>query len=295
MNRQLSFAGATFTTIIWGLSYVSTKFLVGMIPPEVLILYRFAISAVVLFTLLKITDQNSKLEFCDLPKLFTSAFVGYTMYFLCESNGIKLTSASVASIIIGMIPVLSLLTDVVFFKNKLTGMRLFSVLLSFLGVILVIGVKSDASSTSGILLIFGAVVCWILFNYLTQPLYKKYSSLAISSYQSMIAFLTMLPIVLFSHGDKIFTIYPGTLGHILFLGLFSSAAGFLMYIYALKNLGVLTTTLFVNFIPVTTMLTGRFFLNERLTLLQYAGGIVIVISLYVSTFFSSKSEVLETN
>jgi drug/metabolite transporter (DMT)-like permease len=79
--------------------------------------------------------------------------------------------------------------------------------------------------------------------------------------------------------------------HIVFLGLAASAGGFLFYIYALKNLGVVATTLFVNFIPVTTMLTGRIFLNEHLTSLQWIGGFIIVISLYTGSILSSKNSV----
>jgi drug/metabolite transporter (DMT)-like permease len=292
MDRNKSYLAASLTTVIWGGSYISTKILVDVISPDLLVFYRFLISSVFLMILLKLREKKLYLNLADLPRFIFCSGIGYTAYFLLESNGIMLTNASISSIIIGMIPVLSLLTDVVFFKNRLTAVKIASVTMSFAGVLLVIGSPgSGVVNPLGIIFIFGAAVCWITFNYLNGPLYRRYSSLAITTWQTVIAFVSLFFIVMFKGESFTLNASLAEFSHILFLGIAASAGGFLFYIYALKHLGVLSTTLFVNFIPVTTMLTGRIFLGEVLSGMQWAGGLVIVLSLYIGSIFSAKESV----
>lgn len=292
MTYNKSFLAASLTTFIWGFSYISTKVLVYSISPYLLVFYRFLISSAFLLILLKLREKKLHIRLVDLPRFLFTSIIGYTVYFLLESNGIKLTSASIASIIIGTIPILSLLTDVIFFKNRLTGVKLISVALSFAGILMVIGNPTvDRINPLGVLLVFGAASCWIFFNYMNQPLYFNYSTLAITTWQTLIALVSMLFVVLIKEKNLLISVNSEQFLHIVFLGLAASAGGFLFYIYALKNLGVVATTLFVNFIPVTTMLTGRIFLNEHLTSLQWIGGFIIVISLYTGSILSSKNSV----
>jgi drug/metabolite transporter (DMT)-like permease len=284
VNQRKSILAAGATTIIWGFSYISIKVLVTHISPNLMILYRFLIASVLLAALMLFQKQQRMVALKDLPRFLISSFVGYTLYFTLESNGIRLTNASIASIIIGTIPILSLLTDTLWMKKTLSTSKLVSVVLSFFGVFLVVGLGDGAPvSPAGVLLIFGAAACWILFNYLNLSLYKDYSSLTITSWQTFIALAASFFIVMVREGT-FFVSLSGVQGlHLLFLGVVSSAVGFLCYIYALRHLGTVTTSLFVNFIPVTTMLTGRFFLQENLGPLQWVGGLLIVASLTFGT------------
>ncbi len=69
-----------------------------------------------------------------------------------------------------------------------------------------------------------------------------------------------------------------------YLGLFCSALGYYLYVYAMKNLGIGVVSLFINLIPVVTVASSYFILDETIGPLQLAGGALIVTSVYLTSW-----------
>ena len=82
------------------------------------------------------------------------------------------------------------------------------------------------------------------------------------------------------------------IGSILFLAIFCSATGYFLYIYALDKLGVTTTILFVNLVPIVTVITSFILLHEKVTFIQLIGGAIIIFSVYMVTLNNSKKSTL---
>ena len=209
-----------------------------------------------------------------------------------ENNGVKLITASEASIIIGIIPVVGLLAESLVFKKKLSVIQIVSVILSFGGVILVAGAKVSPAAgvgakTAGYLFMCGAVLAWVVYNFLTRPLHKGYSNLAITCYQTLWGTLLLVPLSLFEF--RFWQPIPVSIVfHIVFLGLASSALGYFFYIFSLKELGVTINILFINVIPVVTVVAGLIILGETLSPLQLAGGGMILGAVTLSVSRSSR-------
>jgi drug/metabolite transporter (DMT)-like permease len=77
--------------------------------------------------------------------------------------------------------------------------------------------------------------------------------------------------------------------HVLFLGIFCSALGYWFYSLALKDLGVGTATIFINFIPVISAIGGFFVLGERMLPLQWFGAVLVLAGVYLTMIPSRKS------
>ena len=73
----------------------------------------------------------------------------------------------------------------------------------------------------------------------------------------------------------------GVVGGILYLGLFSTGVGFIIYVRALNVLGPTVTAIFSNFLPVTTTLFGWLILKETISVFQMAGGILVIYAGYL--------------
>ncbi len=66
--------------------------------------------------------------------------------------------------------------------------------------------------------------------------------------------------------------------HVAILGVFASAIGFYVYLYALDVLGIGESSYYLNLIPVVTIIVGYFYLGETLGPLQLLGGATIIVS-----------------
>jgi drug/metabolite transporter (DMT)-like permease len=290
-SRAAPLAALVFTSVVWGLSFLSIKVAVAQIPPTTLALARFVIASVVLMALLRIQEPKTHLKKRDVPRILLAGFVGVTLYFLFENNGIKLTSASAASIIVATIPILTLVAGALVHGERLTRWKIAAAVISFAGVYLVVGANfaalGNADDLWGSLLMLGAAASWVLYCFLSRPLSREYSNLALVTYQSVLATLTLVPLSLLELRQWRPVDLSATL-NVVFLGLVCSAMGYVLYVYAQSKLGVAFASLFINFIPVVTVAAGFLVLGERISLYQITGGVLVVASVFLSEWSPSR-------
>ncbi|ADG82053.1 DMT family transporter [Thermincola potens] len=282
-KRFWPFAAITLVMIFWGLSFLSIKVSVAALGPMSLALSRFAIASLLLFTFLKIREPGTRLERKDTLLMAVSGIIGITVYFFFENNGVKLTTASTASIIIGTIPLLTILADFIFCGNRVTWSKGFGVAMSVIGVYLIVKESGDLSFASrhfiGNLMMFGAAFSWVFYSLLTRPLGQRYSRLAVTTYQTLFGTAAIVPFALFET-NKWDALNWVVVGNVLFLGFFCSALGYYFYVYAMGELGVDISSLFINLIPVVTVVSSYFILGEKITSTQMIGGGIIVLAVY---------------
>lgn len=274
-----------FVMIIWGLSFLSIKVAIQALAPMSLALSRFIIASGILIIILKIREPGTVLAGKDLPRMAVSGIVGITVYFFFENNGIKMTTASTASIIIASIPVLTVLADYIFCGSRLTFAKISGVVLSFWGVYLIVRDSGQLSFKSeyfiGNMMMLGAAVAWVVYSLVTRPLGGKYSRLAITTYQTLLGTLAILPFTFFESNN--WSMVNGkVIANIVFLGVFCSALGYYVYVYAIGELGVSVSSLFINMIPVVTVIASYFILGEKITPAQLIGGGVIILAVYLA-------------
>lgn len=283
-NKILPTIGIIFTVILWGLSFLSIKVAIEVIPPMTLGLLRFIIASVLLIIVVKVKNEKLKLEKKDIPLIFIAGFIGVTVYFYFENNGIKLMKASTASLVIATIPIFTLIFDSIIFKSKLSAMKVFSVIISFVGVFLLVKAStttSDGSNTLlGYVMMFGAVLAWVMYSLFTKPLFGRYSQIVIVFYQTIIGTILFIPFALFENVNWSLVNIPIVL-NVIYLGIFCSAIGYFIYVYAMENLGISTSSLYLNLLPIITVVASIFILNEGVNVLQIIGGLLIISSVYL--------------
>lgn len=283
-KRVLPYLAIIFVMVIWGISFLSIKVAVNVLGPMTLAFSRFAIASVLLIIFLKIREPKTRLMKKDIPRMGISGVVGISFYFFLENNGVKMTTASTASIIIATIPIFTILTDYIFRGNPITWPKALGVLFSFAGVYLIVGTSGQLNFSSryfvGNMLMFGAAVSWVIYSLLTKPLEGNYSGLATTTYQTVLATMTILPFTFFEHNQ-----WSGVnmmiILNILFLGIFCSAMGYFLYIYSITELGIGLVSIFINLIPVITIICSYLVLDEKITPIQLVGGGIIILAVYM--------------
>jgi drug/metabolite transporter (DMT)-like permease len=264
------------TVLFWGLSFVSSKTILNTgMPPMTMVCIRFVLATVILNALLKRFDPAARLRRADILPLAASGLFGVTVYFFCEARGIRLTSASHASLIIAVIPVITVLAEVLFFRARIRWLMVVGVLLSVAGVVLVVGIRGGAGSLAGDAFMLGACLSWVIYIFLSRNLHKRLSDIAITAYQSLFGTAFLVPLALLEMRQWVpITLSAGL--NLAYLAVFCSALSNFLYVYALSRMGPISVSPYVNLIPVVGVLGGVVILGESLTWLQVLGGVVIL-------------------
>jgi drug/metabolite transporter (DMT)-like permease len=283
-KRRTALLYAISVSVIWGLSFLSTKVAITVLPPMTLAASRFVIAVVLLLVLALVVRENLGLRLRDAPLMALSGLMGVTIYFLCENNGIALLTASESSLVIATIPVLTMLVERIVSGTRLRARSYIGAMLSFGGVALIVmpSLRARASSLAGFLYMGGAAAAWVVYALLTKPLAPKYGRIGISFWQSLFGLVGCLPFALAESSSwRVFGL-PVAL-NVMYLGLFCSAAGYWLYIAALDTLGAGTTSVFLNLVPVVSVGAAFLLLGERLGAMSLVGGAVAVGGVYLAT------------
>jgi drug/metabolite transporter (DMT)-like permease len=288
-KRQNALAAIIVCVLFWGFSFISIKITVAVFPPMSLGMLRFAIAIVFLYFIKLKLAPNEKLCLKDIPMILAAGVTGVTLYFFFENNGVSLVSASEASIAVGCIPVLTMIADwtgekISRVKNphRIGGRQWFGALISIMGVWLVAGVSLAISgSVLGYIFMAGAAMSWVAYSFLTRSIAARRPRVYIVFWQTVAGFIGFIPfsiIELQQWGNPDLQVIL----HLFFLGICCSALGYLFYVLALNGLGVSVCAIFINLIPVITVIFGFFVLGDRLTPLQWLGAALGVSGVYLA-------------
>lgn len=277
--------------LAWGMSFVSTEFLLKTMGPMMIITIRFCIGTAVLFAILKTKGGPTKLQKEHIPYFLAAGGIGIAVYFYFENVGILNIGANDSVLIISTIPVVTMLTDRLFYKSRLGVFSILSVVGSCVGVALIVFNGSQASSAAsdpiGYLFMFFAIVSWVVYILATKKLIGKYSMVEITFYQFLFSLLFFPPFLLFET-TKWELIGMHEVLHLTFLSIVASILGFFYYNKAMDYIGATSSAVFLNFMPVITMLFGYFYMGIVVSPIQLAGSVIIIVSATVSVIFSEK-------
>ena len=264
-----------FTCVAWGGSYVSIQICLGAMGPVYLPFFRYLLSAVLLFVVLKAKGTSLKLEKSDWMKVTLTALFSITVYFYFENSAIKQIGANEAAILVAMLPVVALIGNRIFLKQKLLPRNIISAVISIVGIYFVIGGVQFGENKVGYFYVFLSNLSWSAYLINTKPLLKKYEGLVLTFYQCLIgslAFVPALPTDYF-YFDKIDI---GIILHFLFLALVCSAVCTVCYTFAIKHCGVGISALCLNFIPVATFVFSVLILREVMRPIQMVGAFIAI-------------------
>lgn len=293
MRRQsaLAYAFIIFVNVAWGLSFIASKqALGGGFQPFTLALVRFAISSLLLLPVTLVREGRPRFTRHEWMRLLFSALSGITLYFLFEYMGLQYTTASNASLVLSIIPVLTMALGAVRHRQRYPVGCWIGALLSLTGVFLVVrygGSESAQNPLLGNTLLLGACLCWVLYIELTSSLLISHSSLSVTCYQGAIGMLTLIPCAL-TELPKLQHLPPSAWLAALFLGIVCSALCYILYTHAMRYLKPLRTALFININPLSACLGGVLLLGETLNWQQLLGGAIILTSIFFTNALAAK-------
>ena len=273
------------TVLFWGSSFPAIKLVLSGFGPFSYIFFRFVGSSV-FFALLLIHRRRRgplqrKIGRSAHLKLALMALFEPGLYFLFETIGMQYTSASSASLIIASIPAMVALLAGFILKEHLVRREWVGVLLSVAGAFILAGFDDNAAYAESSLLGNGLVVlaaisaaCYMI---IARHLSANVSVLEVTSYQIFYGALYFFPVFLFRLPYTDWSrINPEAVGALLFLILCATLLAFLFYNTALSKIHASKAAVFLNGVPVVSVIVSALLLGEQLGPVQMAGGVVII-------------------
>ena len=273
--------------IFWGLSFVATKIALESIPLFTLVFARFSLASCFLLVFL-IRRGFPEFSAKDHVNMFLIALFEPGLYFIFETLGLKYTTAPKASLIIATIPVVVVIFSALFLGEKTRRTSLWGIGLSLTGIaVLITGdphFKWDlGGSMLGDILISGAAISAALYIISARKLGQSRSPFEITSLQFMYgavfyapAFFWEIPHIQWA------TVSGRSIGALIYLTFFATVSAFLCYNFALSRVPASRAAVFINGIPVVTTLGAWLLLGEKLTMIQTAGGGVVLFAVFLT-------------
>jgi len=274
-------------SLAWAGSFIVVDIVTKEMDPIDLGFLRFLVATPLMFLLVVLRKKPLMLPKKEFPWMLVLGLTGVTLLYLFQFLGIHYTNAPTASVLINTNVIFIAILSSLFLHEVLTRKRIAGIVLSFIGVFVIM--SSDLSKQEmafdnlffigGILILLSAV-CWALYSLVGKRLLRTYDEFVITTYAFGFGTLCYIPFVVFHLVPMLHqTSLNGWLA-VLYLALTCSLFGYLGWYYALKHIDASKAAVFLNFIPLFTILMS-FFLGTNLTwfFLLVAGLIIYVVYL----------------
>ena len=237
---------AVLTVGIWGLTFISTKVLIGHgLSPQEIFLLRFLIAymGIWLISPRKLFADNWKDEFW----MFLGGMTGGSFYFFTENTALEITLATNVSFIVCTAPLLTTILSLwIYKKEKATRGLIGGSLLALVGVALVVYNGSFVLKISplGDFLTLLAAFSWAFYSLIMRKMSNRYGITFITRKIFFYGVLTILPAFLVHpwQFDIARLLEPAILFNLLFLGVLASLICFVVWNVILKQLGTILQT-----------------------------------------------------
>lgn len=295
MNQSISktrgMAMLIFVNVMWGLSFIFSKTaLAEGMPAMTLAFWRYVLTAAMMVPLCIRMEGGVRL-YKWAPLALATTLLGVTIYFFFEYSGLQRTTASAASLILALVPMMTLLYRVIFCRERISGVRWFAVVLSLIGAYLVIVTDGSegAGTLAGNLLMVCGCLCWTGYILTTPKLMENCSSMRVSTWQAVAGAITLAPFALFERESWV-PVSPMAWLCIFLLAAICSALCYVLYNDAIRVVDTLTVSLTINLNPVAACIGGALLLSERMTGMQLLGGAAIVLSMIIDSLETSRTK-----
>lgn len=282
-NKTLTYTLVTASVVFWGVSFILTKELFlteEHMTVTTLIALRLGIASAVMFPALALTHQLQRIRKQDIKWFLLLALCEPFIYHLCETNGVRLVSGSLASVVIATIPLFVPFGMWAAYRQCIKPSLLVGVLLSLGGVFLMLNgeIGFQGSALQGILFLTGAVVIAVVYTLLLVKVVNRYHPLVVTTWQNVIGLAYFLPLVFLfdGHSLPLLSWSPKMILILATLGLFCSTLAYAGYNYGVRNLGASEACIFNNAIPVFSLIAAVAIGQEDFSWLKVLGMTIVI-------------------
>ena len=269
-------------SLLWGAAYLFVRAAVPDFGPAPLVVLRLGLAALLLAPVMLLRGGWPTLR--AHPRQLLMLGVPFTAlpFMLLAYASLHITAGLVA-VLNATAPLFAGLIAHYLLKERLGIWRALGLIVGFTGVGVLMWGSTSFKSSSGVVAVFavlGTSTVWSVGANYTRKHLAGADSLVITVGSLLAASLFLAPLAWATWPS----VNPGARAwaEVAFLGVASSGLGFLMYFRLLRRIGPVRAMSVTFLNPVVAMVSGSFYLDERVTLQMIVGGAVVLLGTALS-------------
>ncbi|MGN6408956.1 MAG: DMT family transporter [Curtobacterium sp.] len=277
-RRTAALAGIA-VVVLWASAFPAIRVASPELGPIGLSFVRLAVAAIVLLAggaLLRIRLPRAR----DLGWIVACGFTGMASYQVLLNWGELHVPAGTASIIVAAAPLVSVGVARVLFAERVSPLVGVGSVIALAGVVFVCLARSGVSVSGAVWIVVAAMVVQGIYHPLQKPLLRRHTSFEVATYCMVAGGLMMLPLVPVDL-DSLLRASAGAWTAAVYLGVFPSALGFVLWAYAVARVPVAVSTSLLYLVPPVAVLIAWMWLGEIPKVQELLGGIIVIVGVAV--------------
>lgn len=289
MKKLNPYALLVLATLLWGGNFVIGRAITSSLPPFTLSFFRWC-TAFLIF--LPFAWPYLQKEWNLVKKRWVivviMALTGITGFNTLLYIALHYTTSINASLVNTSTPIVIYILSFIMLKERLNKNQIIGTVLSLFGILFILskgslGILLKFSFNSGDLIVIAAVICWGIYSLLIKQYTGKLPVFSTFLVCMIIGIIMLFPFFIHESATTPVHWTVGSVLTILYTGIFASIVAFMSWNTAVARVGANKAGVFLNLIPVFAAFFAVLFIDEKLAWYQLAGGIFVILGVYIST------------
>lgn len=290
MNNKIYYLYVISGAILWGLiSLFSNTLADNGLSPENIVAIRSFGAAVVIFIIFAVKDKSLlKIELKDIKYFIGTGIISFVFFNWCLFTSMNECSAAIAVVLLYTAPVFVTLMSAVLFKEKITKIKIFALIMTVIGCMFVTGVVGGKINGTlfGVICGIGSGVFYALYSIFGRYALEKYSAATVTVYTFIFAALGSIPLI--EPGSLINGLSNTTaIMSAILIVVVSTVSPFLLYTKGLTGVESGTASILATAEPAVGVLVSVFILHQPINLISVVG-VLLILGAVISLNFNKQ-------
>ncbi|MCP1122067.1 DMT family transporter [Bacillus sp. 3103sda1] len=269
--------------MFWGIAIAPTKWALYSFPPFTLLFLRLSLAGCLFFPF---HWKEIRQTYIPWNRMILLSFTGVAGYFMFTSYGISLTSGMHVSIIDATLPLFTIMFSAFFLQEKINWKYWVGMFLGMCGVLLItipLNEQESTSSPMGDLLILASTVLFAFYNILLkQP--KEEADLSSGAFTTLTLLAGAIIVLPFTIFEVSYRGIPDVItwqawGSLAYLIIGPTILAYLLWNKALEEVSAAVGGMYLNILPLVSMIASVILLDEVITWRIVVGGGLVLLAI----------------
>jgi drug/metabolite transporter (DMT)-like permease len=267
----------------WSSAFVGIRIGLQDFSPGELALYRFLVASFCMVFIYAGLPKHKRMPWMVRLQLLGVGCIGIGIYNICLNLGEMTVSAGVASFVIGLMPIFTIILSVVFLQERPGWLVWLGVMISLIGlVLLMVAENTNGLVSTGVVLILMSALAGAIFTLIQKGFLRDYHPIAITAWViwgGTLMLLWFLPGLI----RELPSASVNTNLAAIYMGIFPAALAYVGWCYVLNHMRASEAALYLYFMPVLSTVFGFIVLHEQPAILSLVGGMLALLGALIAT------------
>jgi len=242
----------------------------------------FALPVYVIIALVyRAKNRNLQHRPSDYMALVLLGMLGYYLASYFDFSGLQYITASLERLILFVYPTMVLILSRIMYKTPITRQQVLAIIITYSGIVVAFsgGIQTSAGNTNialGTVLIFASALTYSFYLIQSGRYIPKFGTVYFTSVAMTVSCASVVVHYLLSGSTGLFDFPSEVYISAAAMALFSTVIPSFLISEAIRRMGSNNVSIIGSFGPVSTIILATIFLNEKITLLQFIGTMVVI-------------------